>query len=210
VSAPIAWVCALVVTPVLALRLGKLKEESTGCYVFAGTRGVMKGKKICFRARMFERIERLTGIKLRPKDLRDYLLGEIVPKTDPITSMHTMLHSSLIMTPVYGRVVIERMKGAVKDLGKFAQSIVYDFERNVAQNWPNDARKVATPMEYFRIHAKRWLFWAVVGIGLIIALGLGCQITDSILTQASASWTALTLKLANKKGGNNAWNFSKD
>jgi hypothetical protein len=94
------------------LRLDKLKEESSGCYVFAGTRGVMKGKKICCRARMFERIERLTGIKLRPKDLRNYFLGEIVPKTDPITSMHMMLHSSLIMTPVYGRVVIERMKGA--------------------------------------------------------------------------------------------------
>jgi hypothetical protein len=35
-------------------------------------------------------------------------------------------------------------------------------------------------MEYFRIHAKGWLFWAVLGIGLIIALGLGCQIIDSI------------------------------
>jgi hypothetical protein len=36
-------------------------------------------------------------------------------------------------------------------------------------------------MEYFRIHAKRWLLWAVLGIGLIIALGLGSQIIDSIL-----------------------------
>jgi hypothetical protein len=35
-------------------------------------------------------------------------------------------------------------------------------------------------MEYFRIHAKGWLFWAVLGIGLIIALGLGCQTIDSI------------------------------
>ena len=37
-------------------------------------------------------------------------------------------------------------------------------------------------MEYFKIHAKRWLFWAVLGIGLIIALGLGGQIIDSIFT----------------------------
>jgi hypothetical protein len=37
-------------------------------------------------------------------------------------------------------------------------------------------------MEYFRIPAKRWLFWAVLGIGLIIASGLGCQINDSIFS----------------------------
>jgi hypothetical protein len=58
--------------------------------------------------------------------------------------------------------------------------MVYDFERTVCRNWTNDVREITTPMEYFRIHAKRWLFWAVLGIGLIIALGLGCQINDSI------------------------------
>jgi len=35
------------------------------------------------------------GIKLKPKDPRDYFLGEIVSKIDPITSMHMMRHSSL-------------------------------------------------------------------------------------------------------------------
>ena len=60
--------------------------------------------------------------------------------------------------------------------------MVYDFERTVCQNWTNDARKVTTPMEYSRIHAKRWLFWEVLGIGPIIALSLGCQIIDSIFT----------------------------
>jgi hypothetical protein len=59
---------------------------------------------------MFERIERLTGIKLRPNDLRDYFLGEIVSKTDPVTSINMMRHSSLAMTPLYGSVVLERMK----------------------------------------------------------------------------------------------------
>jgi len=69
--------------------------------------------------------------------------------------MHMMRHSSPAMTPVYGRVVIERMKDAVKDHGKSAQSMVYDFEKDRCQNWPNDAREITTPMEYFRIHAKR-------------------------------------------------------
>ena len=87
----------------------------------------MKGKKIYFRARVFERIERLTGIKLKRKDPRDYFLSQIVSKTDPITSMHMMRHSSLVMTPVYGCVVPERMKDAVKDFGKSAQSMVVRF-----------------------------------------------------------------------------------
>jgi len=47
--------------------------------------------------------------------------------------MHMMRHSSPAMTPVYGRVVIERMKDAVKDHGKSAQSMVYDFERTAAK-----------------------------------------------------------------------------
>ena len=66
---------------------------------------------------MFARIYQLTGIKLRPKDLRDYFLGEVVPRTDPITAMHLMRHTTLAMTPTYGRVVLERMKEAVKGLG---------------------------------------------------------------------------------------------
>ena len=75
------------------------------------------------------------------------------------------------------------MKDAVKDFGEIrAIDGGTIFEYTVRQNWPNDAREVITPMEYFRIHAKRWLFWAVLGIGLIIALGLGSQIIDSIFT----------------------------
>jgi hypothetical protein len=58
--------------------------------------------------------------------------------------------------------------------------MVYEFGRTACQNCSNDAREVTRPKEYFRIHAKGWLFWAVLGIGLIIALGLGCQIIDSI------------------------------
>ena len=58
--------------------------------------------------------------------------------------------------------------------------MVYDFERTVCPNLTKSAREVTAPMEYFRIHAKRWLLWAVLGIGLIIALGLGSQIIDSI------------------------------
>jgi len=69
--------------------------------------------------------------------------------------MHMMRHSSPAMTPVYGRVVIERMKDAVKDHGKSAQSMVYDFERTAAKIGQMMPGMITTPMEYFRIHAKR-------------------------------------------------------
>jgi integrase len=85
--------------------------------VFPSVFGKHKGKRVYSRKAMFARIHELTGIKLRPKDLRDYFLGEVVPRTDPITAMHLMRHTTLAMTPTYGRVVLERMKEAVKGLG---------------------------------------------------------------------------------------------
>jgi len=60
--------------------------------------------------------------------------------------------------------------------------MVYDFERTVCPNLTKSAREITAPMEYFRIHAKTWLFWEVLGIGPIIAPSLGCQIIDSTFT----------------------------
>ena len=181
--APIACVCVLVVAPPLALRLDKFKEESPGCYVFAGTRGVMKGKKIYSRARMFERIERLTGIRLKTERP-----PRLPPRRDCSEDRPNNIHARDAAflaghDVVYSRVVLEenerRRQGFWKIRAIDGGTI---FERTFRQNWPNDAREVITPMEYFTIHAKRWLFWAVLGIGLIIALGLGSQIIDSIFT----------------------------
>jgi len=65
--------------------------------------------------------------------------------------------------------------------------MVYDFERTVCPNLTKSTREVTAPMEYFRIHAKTWLFWEVLGIGPIIALSLGCQIIDSIFTPSECA-----------------------
>jgi len=93
------------------------QNESMQEFVFPSVYGKHKGKRVHSRKAMFARIYRLTGIKLTAKDLRDYFLGEVVPRTDPITAMHLMRHTTLAMTPTYGRVVLERMKEAVKNLG---------------------------------------------------------------------------------------------
>ena len=54
------------------------------------------------------------GIKLKRKDPRDYFLGEIVSKTDPITSMHIMQHSSLAITNLYKGKRINEKQGLVR------------------------------------------------------------------------------------------------
>ena len=64
-------------------------------------------------------------------------------------------------------------------------------------------------MEYFRIHAKRLLLWAVLGIGLIIALGLGSQIIDSIFTPSECVLDRCNLGPKKQKRGIQHETFQK-
>ena len=56
-------------------------------------------------------------------------------------------------------------------------------------------------MEYFRIHAKGWLFWAVLGIGLIIALGLRCQIMSGVSNEVEVNRNGLFKRLIVEEDG---------
>ena len=106
-----------------------------------------KGKKIYSRAKLFEKITRLTslnafieknpgvqvslkvwkklkaegypgGVRLKPKDLRDYFASEVASQVnDPSVVMKLLRHSNLTTTTKYLRVVEERMHEAVKNLG---------------------------------------------------------------------------------------------
>ena len=115
-------------------------------YVFPGRSAQTRGKKIYSRRRIFERIQRETAIKkylrqhpeasreqafevcrkenfkggihLTPKDLRDYFCTEIAARSnDPNVAMRLMRHTSLATTTKYMRVVEERMRDAVENLG---------------------------------------------------------------------------------------------
>jgi integrase len=129
---------------VLIETLKRHKEESTSEYVFAGTSRQTKGKKIYSRRRMFERIQKTTaienfrrqhpglsqrealdavqkenfsgGIKLVPKDLRDYF-ASTVQTDDPRVLMSLMRHTSLNTTTKYLRTLQQSMKNAVNNLG---------------------------------------------------------------------------------------------
>jgi hypothetical protein len=59
------------------------------------------------------------GVRLTTKDLRDYFATEVSARVnDPNTVKNLMRHTSLNTTTLYTRTVTERMKDAVKDLGK--------------------------------------------------------------------------------------------
>jgi Phage integrase family len=59
-----------------------------------------------------------SGIHLTPKDLRDYFCTEIAARSnDPNVAMRLMRHTSLATTIKYMRVVEERMRDAVENLG---------------------------------------------------------------------------------------------
>jgi len=134
----------LPLAPALVDSLKKHKVTSTSEYVFAGRSAQTKGKKIYSRRRMFERIQRETavekylrehpgqgrdqaleackqenfkgGIKLVPKDLRDYF-ASTVQTDDPRVLMSLMRHTNLTTTTKYLRAMQERMKEAVSGLG---------------------------------------------------------------------------------------------
>jgi integrase len=60
------------------------------------------------------------GVKLRPKDLRDYFASEVAARvTDPNVIMRLLRHTSLTTTTKYLRTVKDRIQEAVKDLGAF-------------------------------------------------------------------------------------------
>jgi integrase len=115
-------------------------------FIFPGRSYQTKGKKIYSRRRLFEKITRLTsfnafmernpgipalkawkklksegypgGVKLKPKDLRDYFASEVASQVnDPSVVMKLLRHTSLNTTTKYLRVVEERMHDAVKNLG---------------------------------------------------------------------------------------------
>lgn len=111
----------LPLAPIVQRQLEVLKRVSdpTCPWVFPGRSAQTEGKKIYRRTRMFEKIYRKTGIKLRPKDLRDYFASEVVAKVqDPNVVMRLLRHTNLTTTTKYLRVVEDRMAAAVKGLGE--------------------------------------------------------------------------------------------
>ena len=115
-------------------------------FIFPGRSPKTKGKKIYSRRRLFEKITRLTsfvpfmeknpgmsplkawkklksenyagGVRLKPKDLRDYFASEVASQVnDPSVVMKLLRHTNLTTTTKYLRVVEERMHEAVKNLG---------------------------------------------------------------------------------------------
>jgi len=102
----------VVIEELLALR--KLSDPSCP-WVFPGE----DGQKIYYRRRMFEHIEKQTGIKLRPKDLRDYFCGITAENTPDVTVLMKLLrHKSLLTTTKYVTVTQDRLRAAVENLGK--------------------------------------------------------------------------------------------
>src|SRR5262249_16232932 len=107
---------------------------------FPGRSFQTKGKKIYSRAKLFEKITRLTslqahmsknpdaspslklwkklkaegypgGVRLKPKDLRDYFASEVASQVnDPSVVMKLLRHTNLTTTTKYLRVVEERMQ----------------------------------------------------------------------------------------------------
>jgi len=106
--------------PALTKVLQALQRVSGGCqWVFPGQSDTTKGQKVYGRTKMFEKIYRKTGIKLTPKDLRDYFAREVSSKVDdPNVIMRLLRHTNLTTTTKYLRVVEDRMAEAVKGLGE--------------------------------------------------------------------------------------------
>ena len=67
---------------------------------------------------MCERIHKKIGIKLAPKDLRDYFATMVSgQRADTNTLMHLMRHTSLTTTTKYMRTLHESRKDALANLG---------------------------------------------------------------------------------------------
>src|SRR5262249_8805048 len=113
-----AW---LPLAPVALETLRALRKQSDpNCpWVFPGRSPRTKGKKVYSRRRLFELIQKKTGIHLRPKDLRDYFATEVASKVnDPTVIMKLLRHTNLKTTTGYLRTVEDRMRAAVENLGQ--------------------------------------------------------------------------------------------
>jgi len=126
--------------------LGFYKNRPSNEFIFPGRSYQTVGKKIYSRRRLFEKITRLTsfnafmqkhpgmspmkvwkelkadnypgGVRLKPKDLRDYFASEVASQVnDPSVVMKLLRHTNLTTTTKYLRVVEERLHEAVKNLG---------------------------------------------------------------------------------------------
>jgi len=107
--------------PVLVKDLLELKTVSDpNCpWVFPGPKHHRtEGQQVTNRRRMFERIQKLTGIKLTPKDCRDYFATVTIKKADISTVSKLLRHSNVKTTSLYLRTVDDRMRAAVEGLGK--------------------------------------------------------------------------------------------
>jgi integrase len=123
------------------------KNRPSDEFIFPGRSFQTMGKKIYSRRKLFEKITRLTslntfmeknpgaqvslkvwkklkaegypdGLRLKPKDLRDYFASEVASQVnDPSVVMKLLRHTNLTTTTKYLRVVEERMHEAVKNLG---------------------------------------------------------------------------------------------
>ena len=110
----------LPLAPVALRTLDELRKQRTpGCaWVFPGRSHQTKGKKVYSRSYMFERIEKHTGIHLKPKDLRDYFATQVSSLvSDPTVVMKLLRHTNMKTTTGYLRTVDNRMRNAVENLG---------------------------------------------------------------------------------------------
>jgi integrase len=113
--------------PLAPVALNTLKEllkqsDPDKCpWVFPGRSWQTKGKKVYGRSYMFERIEKRTGIHLKPKDLRDYFATQVSSLvSDPTVVMKLLRHTNMKTTTGYLRTVDNRMRNALQNLGASA------------------------------------------------------------------------------------------
>ena len=80
------------------------------------------------------------GIKIRPKDLRDYFASEVAARVnDPNVVMRLLRHTSLATTTKYLRTVKDRMQEAVLGLGFVVANSGSQFgSQRIRKNTQND------------------------------------------------------------------------
>jgi len=76
--------------------------------------GVRKGKPVYDRRKLFDKIIAAAGVKVTPKDLRDYFTSIC---NDPVVAQQMLGHTTLNTTATYMRQVRERMQKGVENLG---------------------------------------------------------------------------------------------
>jgi len=109
------------IAPILIRELLALKTISDpSCpWVFPGPEHhSTEGQQVKHRRRMFERVQKLTGIKITAKDCRDYFATVTIKKADISTVSKLLRHTNIKTTSLYLRTVDDRMRAAVENLGK--------------------------------------------------------------------------------------------